>query len=207
MASVALGCGARARPLGDSDRWDRGQCRATYTLESADSPRTELGELGGGPLEAQARFPAAEIDPARMRAVSATADLRLNDRPVAWFGPHMDVVVLDAAAFAPLRRTHPTRVAPGQSAVVGRVTERGRQGLGDRGVLELLLRAEIIETYWQLGADLCLADEQATDGEYRARVLGVHQYTTRTRVERAFAFDVRIDPTGTITTTARDPKW
>lgn len=207
VASLALGCGVRVRALGDPDRWDRGQCRATYILESADSPRAEFGELGGAPLDGQARFPAAEIDRARMRVVSATAGLRLDDRPVAWFGPQLDVVVLDAAAFAPLRRTRPTRAAPGESAIVGRVTERGRQGLGERGVLELLLRAEIIETYWELGADLCLADEQVTDGEYRARVLGVHQYTNRTRVEQAFAFDVRIDPEGTITTTTRDPRW
>lgn len=202
---MMLGCSGSTRPLGDPDRWDAGECLAVFTLDHEDSPLTERQELGSPAGHPQSRVPAAEIDPERQRPVSAAAALQLEGRPIAWFSPGLDVVVLDAAAFAPLRTVDATRAPPDEPRRVGRVMPRARAALGERGVIELLLRAEVIQTYWHLGADLCLGAETTTDGTYRARLHGVHQYATNRLVDEALAFEVSIDAEDEITVTTRSP--
>ncbi|MCA9653456.1 MAG: hypothetical protein H6712_11200 [Myxococcales bacterium] len=203
LALLALGC---ARGLGDPHRFGEGECRATYTLDHEDSPSTELRELGGGGSDLQPRFPAAEIDPAEQRPVSATAGLGIEGRPIAWYSKALDVVVLDGAAFAPLRAVDATVVAPGAVESIGRVTAHAREALGDRGVLELLLRAGVVRSYWQLGADLCVSDEQIGEGEYRARLHGVHHLRRERgrRGEQPLAFELWIDAEGEITLAGRE---
>jgi hypothetical protein len=222
---LATACAGRPRPLDDPDRWRSGECRARFTIEHEDSPLAELRELGGWRDDMQDLFPSAAIDPATQRPVTATAGLRLEGRPIAWWTSTLDAVVLDGAAFAPLRRADATMLPPttpdtstangpvvphsGLEAdalrqVVGRVTTRARQALGDRAVLELLLRIEAIRTHWHLGADMCLTSEQQGDGAYRAEIHGVHHWlgTRRARgthtLEARFAFAVEIDPEGEV---------
>ena len=218
---LAPACASRPQPLDDPDRWRSNECRARFTIEPEDSPLTELRELGGWRDDVQERFPAGTIDPRTPRPVTATAGFRLEGQPIAWFSPSLDAVVLDGAAFAPLRRADATMLpptaapattsAPPRSGLeaaslrqaLGRVTPRARKVLGDRGVLELLLRIEAIQTHWQLGADVCLTAEQSLDDAYRAELHGVHQWLTptgtagRTRTrETGFAFAFEIDPSG-----------
>jgi hypothetical protein len=212
--ALAPACVSRPRPLGDPDRWRTGECRARFTIEHEDSPPAELRELGGWSDALQDRFPAAAIDPSIQRPVTATADLRLEGRSIAWFSPSLDAIVLDGAAFAPLLRVDanmfPPTTAPAPSSapsrqVVGRVTPQAREALGDRGVLELLLRIEVITTYWHLGADVCLTSEQSLDDTYRAELQGVHQWLTPTgsfsradTLEAGFGFAFEIDPEGEV---------
>lgn len=198
------GCRAHPRPLGDAERWQARGCVAEHTVEHEASPLAELRELGGWRDDFQDRFPAAVIDPEHQRPVTAAATLRLDGQPIAWFTPTLDAVVLDGAAFAPLRRADATRLLVGERQVVGRVTARARQALGDRAVIELLLRVGAIGSYWHLGADLCLTAEQAHHGAYHATFEGVHQYATDRDREAAFAFAVEIDAEGEIAVTGRE---
>lgn len=204
---LGAGCAGRPRPLDDPDRWPTGQCRARFTLEHEDAPLAELRQLGGWRDDVQDRFPAAVIDPDAQHPVTATASLRLDGQPIAWWSPALDAVVLDGAAFAPLRRVDAMAVASEARQPVGRVVPRARQALGDRAVLELLLRIEAIRSYWHLGADLCLTEEHAVDGTYRAELEGVHQLLVTRRgrgpgkqrlAEARFAFAVEIDPDGVV---------
>jgi hypothetical protein len=227
--ALAAACAGRPRPLDDPDRWPSGECRARFTIEHEGSPLAELRELGGWRDDLQDRFPAAAIDPETQRPVTATANLRLEGRPIAWFSPSLDAVVLDGAAFAPLRRadatmppstTAPVTASAPQSGieaaslrqVVGRVTPQARKALGDRGVLEVLLRVEAIQTYWHTGAEVCLTSEQPLDDTYRAELHGVHQWlltsnaSGRTRtLETGFAFAVEIDPGGEVSVVGLAP--
>lgn len=199
MALIGMaGCASRVRPLGDPERWRGHECLATFTLEYEGSPLAELRELGGWRDDVQDRFPAAVIDPERQRPVTATAGLQLDGQPIAWWSPALDAVVLDGAAFAPLRRADATRLGEGERQVVGRVTTRAREALGDRVVVELLLRVEAIRTYWHLGADLCLSAEREEARRYRAELWGVHQAMKARRREARVAFAVEIDPEGEI---------
>jgi hypothetical protein len=217
LVLLVAGCAGCSRALDDPGRWRAGQCRARFTIDHDDSPLAELRELGGWREGVQERFPAAVIDPEVQRPVTATAALRLEGRSIAWFSPALDAVVLDGAAFAPLRRADVTRaIAAGSGAamateaevrqVVGRVVPRARQALGDRAVLELLLRVDAIQTYWHLGADLCLITEHAVDGAYRAELGGVHQllggHRGERKVEVPFAFVVEIDAEGLVSVVA-----
>jgi hypothetical protein len=221
----AAACAGRPRPLDDPDRWRSGECRVRFTIEQEDSPTAELHELVGWRDDVQDRFPSAVIDPATQRPVTATAGFRLDGHPIAWWSPTLDVMVLDGAAFAPLRQADATMLPPtttdaptasgpvvrhsGLEAaafrqVVGRVTTRARQALGDRAVLELLLRIEAIRTHWHLGSDICLTSEQNADGAYRAELHGVHHWVGTHRVrgssthEARFAFALEIDPEGEV---------
>lgn len=222
LVLLAAACAGRPRPLDDPDRWRAGQCRARFTLERDRSPLVELRELGGWRDVVQERFPAAVIDRDAQRPVTAAAAVRLEGQPIAWFSPTLDAVVLDGAAFAPLRRADATGAGttPAGSAtaaavearqVVGRVVPRARQALGDRAVLELLLRVEAIETYWHLGADLCLTEEHAANGTYRAELEGVHHFLAARRgsregerkVEARLAFAVEIDAEGLVSVVGR----
>jgi hypothetical protein len=214
----ATACAGRPRPLDDPDRWRSGECRARYTIEHEESPLAELRELGGWRDDAQDRFPAGTMDPKTQHPVTATAGLQLEGRPIAWFSPALDAVVLDGAAFAPLRRADATMLPPATASaprsepeaislrqVVGRVTPQARKALGDRGVLEVLLRIEAIRTYWHIGADVCLTSERSLDDAYRAELHGVHQWLVTSnasgrahKLEAGFAFAVEIDPEGEV---------
>lgn len=187
-----------SRPLGDPDRWSKGDCLATYTIDHDDAPMTELRELGGQRDDFQERFPAAVIDTSAQRPVKAAAELKLGGRPVAWYSSALDAVVLDGAAFAPLRQADPTRLSAGERAPVGRVTAKAREALGARGVIELLVRVGAIQTYWHQGADLCLSAEQGADGAYRSEWRAVHHYATNTQNEARYAFAVEIDAEGEV---------
>lgn len=216
--ALATACAGRPRPLDDPDRWREGECRARFTIEHEGSPLAELRALGGWRDGFQDRFPAAVIDPTAQRPVTAAARLTLAGQPIAWFSPMLDAVVLDGAAFAPLRRADATPGPPSTGApaadgtaeeterqVVGRVFPRAREALGDRAVVELLLRIEAIQSYWHVGADLCLTAEQALAGAYRAELHGVHHSLAPPGVlgprtsETRFAFAVEIDAEGEIT--------
>jgi len=209
VIAIVLGsmssCRGRVQPLGDPERWNEGECIATYTIDHEHSPLAELRELGGTRDDFQERFPAATIDPTKQRPVTATAGFRLEDRPIAWFSADLDLVVLEGAAFAPLRKADPIRNAGGELRRVGRVTSQTREALGDRRVIELLLRLGVIQTYWHLGADLCLsAEPEAKEGKYRAIFSAVHHYATSKDVASGYGFSVTIDETGQIVVVDRD---
>lgn len=201
---VSVACATRLRPLDDAKRWRSGECVARFTLKHHDSPLAELRELGGWRDEFPDRFPAAIIDPQEQRPVSATAGLRLQGQPIAWFSRTLDAVVLDGAAFAPLRRADATQAVVGARQVVGRVVPRAREALGDRAVLELLLRIDAIHAYWHLGADLCLTAEREANDEYRAELRGVHHYVAERAHESRFAFAVEISARGEISVVGRE---
>ncbi len=194
---VLAGCTGRVRPLGDPDRWDA--CRARVVIEHDDAPLTQMRELGGQREDVQERFPAGVIDPSRQRPVDAAASLTLEGQPIAWFTATRDAVVLDGSAFAPLRTVDVTRAADGERSTVGRVTSRARESLGNRGVLELLMRVGAIRTYWYVGADLCLVEDGEADGTYRSRWSAVHHTATRGEREIAYGFTAQIDAAGEIT--------
>ena len=82
---------------------------------------------------------------------------------------------------------------------------RARQALGDRGVVELLLRVEAIQTYWHLGADLCLHGERSEGSTYHASWRGVHHYATGSVQEERLAFAVEVDPQGQVAVIGEAP--
>ncbi len=181
------GCAGRGRSRGDLARWEDDECLTTYTLRGDEAPLA---------VGSQARVPAATIDPAAQKPVESAAHLRLDGRPIAWLSLERDAVVVDGQAFAPLRVVDVTRAAAGERHELGRVTPRGREALGPRGVVELLLRTGAIVSYRNLGADLCLHAEATRGGSYRAELRAVHQRAAGARHRVAYAFAVELAPAG-----------
>lgn len=198
--AMLLGCAGRPKPLGHESRFAEGQCQARYVIEHRRSPLTEARDQGAGISDFQGRFPAAEIDRSSQRPVTATAMFLLDDQPIVWFSPANDAVVVDGDAFAPLRRADATRIDG--PVRVGRVTTHTREALGDRRVVELLMRAGAIGTYRQLGSDVCLEAESQREGASQSRFVAVHHWADRRMQEQRYSFSVRIDEGGVITVSA-----
>ena len=89
---------------------------------------------------------------------------------------------------------------------MGRVTAHAREALGDRGVVELLIRAGAIGTYQQLGADVCLVAESHDDSASSLRFVAVHHWMGRRTQEQRYAFSVRIDEAGVIAVEVDSPE-
>ncbi len=102
--------------------------------------------------------------------------------------------------FSDLRRGDATRLGKGIEHPIGSFRDLSFQRLSPRELVLFLLRAQIIETYWHLEAELCLLGEKETPEAYQAEYSGVHKYCTNRCEEEAFAFSVRIDKkTGAMT--------
>lgn len=200
---VVVGCTVACAGSGGSrgsrePAFEEGECLASFEVEHEHSPLVEQGELGMPAAGFQVRFPAAEIDGQAQRPVTAVSRATLEGQPVVWFSPQIDAVVLDARAFAPLHGVDPTRSPVGQAFRVGRVTAAAREAFGERGLTELLVRSGVIQTYWYSGAALCLAAEDSSTPDYRAKWHGVHRGAPRKADAEPFAFGVTIDDAGII---------
>lgn len=189
---AALGCGAQS---GEASHWPDEACRARIVVTPEQSVQQQLVEAGGGRAHAQRYVPAAEIEPGRQTPVESATHLGVGGRPVAWLSVALDAVVVDAAAFAPLRPVDVAAIPPGERWRVGRVTPAGRRALGERGVFELLVRAEIVRALGEAGGELCLQAENDEDERYRAIWA----------IDSGGAVDVEIDPVGVIELYASTP--
>ena len=143
-------------------------------------------------------YASAAIDPASHVAVKHTSRFQVGGQPVLWFTPDRQAAVVASSAFGDLAVVDATSIMPGAEAAVGRVTPEARAALGDRGVVELLLEADAVLIYAHIGGEVCLVEEQAADGAYRAKFTGEHVYFTNEENRDPLAFEVRIAPDGAI---------
>ncbi|OQA29933.1 MAG: hypothetical protein BWY57_03138 [Betaproteobacteria bacterium ADurb.Bin341] len=106
--------------------------------------------------------------------------------------------------FSDLRRGDATRLAKNAEHAIGTFRDLAFKRLSPAKLVEFLLLAQIVETYWHLEADLCLTGEEDKDDSYRADFRGMHRYCTNRCEEEAFAFSIRIDKkTGAMTLIGR----
>jgi hypothetical protein len=105
---------------------------------------------------------------------------------------------VDPAAFGPLRVVDVTGLAEGARAEVGVVTDAARKTLGERGVVELLVLADVVLTYAHIGSEVCLVSEGRDAGAYTARFVGEHTYFTSRENTGRLAFAVTIAADGAI---------
>lgn len=175
---------------------------ATYELDRGDSILAELRGRGGRADDFPAAFPAEAIGPDHT-AVRAVERFQVDGRPLLFFRPDLSAPVVDAARASDLTVADPTRMGPGDEAEVGRFAPEVVAGLGHRGLLELLLRAEVLRVYWHIGATLALEAERRDGGAYEADLAGAHVYFTNARNEQRVAFTLRVGPDGAVTVRGR----
>lgn len=95
--------------------------------------------------------------------------------------------------FSDLRRGDATRLAKNAEHALGTFRDLSFKRLSPAKLVDFLLLAQIVETYWHLEADLCLTGEEDKADQYRADFRGTHRYCTNRCEEERFAFSIRID--------------
>lgn len=99
----------------------------------------------------------------------------------------------DRTLFSALATVDATKFGDTAVQILGTVTKEGIASLGNRELLRTLIGAEIITTYWHIGAELCLFEEDNTDARYRAHIRGTHEYFTSERNVDTYTFWFEID--------------
>jgi hypothetical protein len=172
-------------------------CLATYEITSSGSVLSEQRSTGPGWSDFPARYNAAEIDEASYTPVQATARFTLAGRPLLWFTPDKRDAVVDVRFSSTLLAVDVPMLRAGERRFIGALTPEGR-ALPPRDFLEFLLRAGVARTYWHLGSELCLEQEAAAGGSYRARLSGAHVYFTSRKHRVPLAFVVELGAGGEI---------
>ncbi|MBX3468383.1 MAG: hypothetical protein KF878_16040 [Planctomycetes bacterium] len=174
----------------------------TLRVDHDASLLVELRARGGRADDHPARLPAEAITAAHLPA-RAVERFRVAGRPIVHLRPDLSAFVVDAACAGDLTCADATRLAPGAVAAVGRVAPATVEALGGRGLLELLVAAGVVLTYWHVGATLTVEAERAADGAYEADVAGEHVYFTNAEGRARVAFTLRVAASGDVTVVGR----
>ena len=165
-------------------------CLARFELLSSASVLAEQRWRGPHHPDFFVRYRAEAITPAHT-PLAALARFALEERPVFHLTPDGSEVVVDARFASDLEAIDVPRLCAGERRRVGRLTPRALAALGGRELLELLLRSDVLRTYWHTGSELRLCTERmGPGGAYRAELEGSHTYFTTKRHRRALAFAV-----------------
>jgi len=141
--------------------------------------------------------PAGEIHSADYRPVESLADLRLGDGPLLYFG--QAGLLTDARFFSNLDRVSPPNMLIGSTKTIGRIHAMPLTSEQVEMVTLLLVRAEIINTYVHISADLGYSIKFIENEGWVVSFRGTHLYFTNDRNEDPLNFIFRIGPDGTMT--------
>lgn len=178
----------------------------TLRVDHDASLLVEMRARGGRADDHPARLPAEAITAAHLPA-RAVERFRVAGRPIVHLRPDLSAFVVDAACAGDLTCADATRLAPGAVAAVGRVAPATVEALGGRGLLELLVAAGVVLTYWHVGATLTVEAERPAAGAdevaYEADVAGEHVYFTNAEGRARVAFTLRVAASGDVTVVGR----
>ena len=187
-----------AAPENDSDSTDTPGCLAEFEIGRHRSVLEEQRSLGGDAPDFAERYPAEYIDPDTYVPVKAVERYQIGKTPLLWFRPKKDLAVVNAAVLSDLAVADPLSMAAGESAVVGTLGELGRGKISGRALLEFLLYSRAIATYVHIGSEVCLVEEDESEGSYTASVRGEHTFFTSRENVVPFAFRFEISRDGEI---------
>jgi hypothetical protein len=147
-----------------------------------------------------ASYPAAAIDPAKQEPIRATDAFRVGGNPVLWLSADKASVVVDQRAFSTLTNVDGTRHT-GDPIVVGKATAATLKAMPPRDLARFLIAAGVVRIYVHIGGWVCLEEETSTNGGWRGRFAGSHQYFTNEENNDPLAFVIEMVD-GTITFSA-----
>ena len=173
------------------------------TVERADCPW--LGMTDSYAQEQSNQFiRAADLDGATNGFLPALAEFTRPD-VLMLRDIQKKQVVVNRRYFGDLERGDATRLPIETTHALGRFLDLSFARLSPRQLVLLLVKAQIIETYWHIEADLKLMQEEDLPDVYRAWFRGVHTYFTNDQNTDPIAFAVAIDKkTGDMTLVGGD---
>jgi hypothetical protein len=193
-------------PVGPEPAMTSETCLQRIELDRDGGVLAEQRSLGRPWFDFAGGFPRGEVHEGTFRAAQATAAFTWLDRPVLWFAPDREQVVLRSDAFlTDFSAIDATSLAPtgAEGVVLGKAAPDFVAALGPQRFAEFLMRSELIRIYAHIGGWVCLqAESQGAEGwvgEYR----GEHTYFTNDEQHGSIAFSVRIAADGTITVRGR----
>lgn len=114
-------------------------------------------------------------------------------------------VTVNSRYFSDLQRGDATRLATGVPHRLGMFRDLTFARLKPRDLVMFMVKAQIVETYWHIEAELKLAHEEDAPETYRAWFSGTHTYFTNEQNIDSLAFVVTINKkTGEMTLTGGD---
>ncbi len=179
-------------------------CILTWEIDAGDSILSEQRRVGPHRNDFFERYTSAAIDPLTQRPVDAVSRFRLAEQPIFWLTADKRDVVVDLRFSGDLVAVDVPRLRGGESRSLGLLSAHAR-AMPARDVLELLVRADVLRTYWHIGSEVCLVRERADAGAYRAELRGEHTYFTSGRNRETFSFVFEIAAGGEMSVTSPDP--
>lgn len=163
---------------------DRGQSPwLDYTASAEEEAR-------GRHIAAVAMLPAYERPKQLLRYVVGSG--APGDEPLLAIDRTGRRVVVNRRVFTDIDRVDATRIAKGETALLGRVLDPSWHKRG-RELAKFLLQSELVQTYAHIGSKLTLVEERDTPTLYSVRVIGSHVYFTNHRNESRLDFSITLD--------------
>lgn len=156
-------------------------CRAHRSIDS-----DPLRQAGGNLLEAR------EPEPARGTGSQPDHLLVHESGGQAW---------VDAGLCSAFTIGDATR--PAEPLVLAVLTPLGQQVLEPRELTDQLFELGLVQTFWHIGSELCLVEEEASSDGWKGRFEGTHVYYTNERNEEGLDFWLGLRADGAILLSAR----
>lgn len=121
--------------------------------------------------------------------LESVKDYTINDKTVAWVDNKNLEIVFDKTYFKELILRDATSVG---NTYPGVIHTKLLDEWGGRKIANFLLESQVINTYWHMGAVLCLAEEDDNELEYVATYQGTHEYFTNERNVEELNFKITI---------------
>ena len=179
---------------------DFSKCLVTMDVDKSASYLTEVRDKMGFDLPDWVKsFPAKPVDKKKSKPLESGSSIRIDDDPIFWWDPENDVAFVDERFFGDLAVVDVPRMSAGDEAAIGTFKGRVQNLIPPRQLVELLIRAGVIQTFWHLEARVCLVSETGGDTTYTGSFAAEHVYFTSEENRDAYSFDATVGQDGAIT--------
>jgi hypothetical protein len=141
--------------------------------------------------EAQEHIPAADFNQSKKFIFFDFPDLKCGNENLVAIDSTENTLCVNQAFFSGLVAVDVTRM--GEPHTVGRLKPELVRKMNYKQILMFLLKAEIIQTYVHLYADVYLMKEEEYGDNYEARFNAVHHYCTNECIDAPYSFGVVIN--------------
>ncbi len=174
------------------DRAGAGACVKKVRVTREQNP---FRSMDAGAAHGRQAGKVRAVDPAAggCGPVKALLPYAVHGNPLMFVLEDTGEAVVNAKYFSELCRVDATLIEPGRKKEIGRFLHASPSPALLRDIALFLLGSQIINTYWHVESQLCLAVETDSDDIYKASFSGIHKFYTNKYNEEKLNFSVTID--------------
>ncbi len=166
--------------------------RLKLHIERHDNPWSGLTDSAEAE-QATLVVPAVKLIRSDDNTIRLFDDLVTSPDYILYRAPGEKRVSVNPKYFSFLNRVDVTGGLAPEGVYVGEVTRQGLQQFSLRNIALILLRGQILRSYWHLEAELELVAELQKESEYQAHFTGRHRYCTNRCQWQPMAFVISIN--------------